>query len=68
VIFGVPTPLRSAEGNIVDGAKRESATDPARSKNQGMYGSSMRENRENLLPPAALITKRAAQGRPRPQS
>jgi hypothetical protein len=32
---------------------RESPADPARSKNQGMYGSSMRENRESPSPPAS---------------
>ena len=40
-----------AEGNIADGANRESSEDPARSKNLCMYGSSMRENRES--PPLA---------------
>jgi len=47
---------------------RESVTDPARSKNQGMRGISMRENREVPCSPAGLITGRAAQGRPRPQA
>ena len=44
---------------------RESLAGPARSKNQGMYGTSMRENRESPCPPAWLITGRAAQGTPR---
>lgn len=44
--FGVPTPSNRLEGNIVGGATRESPGDPARSENQGMYGISMRENRE----------------------
>ena len=44
---------------------REPPGDPARSKNQGMYGTSMRENRESPCPPAWLITGRAAQGTPR---
>ena len=34
------------------GRKRESPVDPARSENHGMYGSSMRENRESPSPPA----------------
>jgi hypothetical protein len=40
---GVPTSLTEAEGNIAGGAKREPSADPARSKNQGMHGISMRE-------------------------
>ncbi|MGH9298865.1 MAG: hypothetical protein ACRDZT_03005 [Acidimicrobiales bacterium] len=56
------------EGNIGRGATRESRQDPARSENHGMYGTSMRENREVPLSPAPLITGRAAQGRPRPQA
>ena len=35
-----------AEGNTVGGVMRESPADPARSENQGMYGTSMRENRD----------------------
>jgi hypothetical protein len=54
-----------AEGNIIGGVMRESPADPARSENQGMYGTSMRENRESPCPPAWLITGRAAQGTPR---
>ena len=46
--FGVPTPLSRPEGNIAGGAMRESPGDPARSKNHGMYGISMRENREEV--------------------
>jgi hypothetical protein len=41
---------------------------PARSENQGMYGTSMRENREIPGSPVDLISWRAAQGRPRPQA
>ena len=41
---------------------RESSVDPARSKNQGMYGISMRENREVPHPPARVITGWAARG------
>jgi hypothetical protein len=54
-----------AEGNTAGGVMRESPADPARSENQGMYGTSMRENRESPCPPAWLITGRAAQGTPR---
>jgi hypothetical protein len=35
---------------------REPLGGPARSQNQGMYGTSMRENRESPRPPAWLIT------------
>jgi hypothetical protein len=44
---------------------RELSGGSARSKNQGMYGTSMRENRESPCLPAWLITGRAAQGTPR---
>jgi hypothetical protein len=54
-----------AEGNTVGDVMREPSADPARSENQGMYGTSMRENRESPCPPAWLITGRAAQGTPR---
>ena len=63
--FGVPTPLSRPEGNIAGGVMREPPGGPARSENQGMYGTSMRENRESPCPPAWLITGRAAQGTPR---
>jgi hypothetical protein len=43
---GVPTPSSRSEGNIAGGAMRESPAGPARSENLGMYGVSMRENRE----------------------
>ena len=58
--FGVPTSLTEAEGNIASGVKREPSADPARSKNLGMCGISMRENREIPWSPVLLIT-----GRPR---
>ena len=45
---------------------RELLAGPARSENQGMYGTSMRENREVPRSPAWVITGRAAQGRPGP--
>jgi hypothetical protein len=41
---------------------RELLAGPARSENQGMYGTFMRENREVPCPPAWLITGQAAQG------
>ncbi len=54
-----------AEGNTAGGVMRELPADPARPENQGMYGTSMRENRESPCPPAWLITGRAVQGTPR---
>jgi hypothetical protein len=51
-----------AEGNIVDGVMREPLADSAWSENHGMYGNSMRENREVPCLPDPLITGRAAQG------
>jgi len=50
------------EGNTVSGARRELLADPARSENQGMYGNSMRENREIPPSPVWMITGRDAQG------
>jgi hypothetical protein len=44
---------------------RESLAGPARSENQGMYGTSMRENREVPRLPVRPVTGRAAQGTPR---
>ena len=44
---------------------RKLLADPVRSENHGMYGTSMRENREIPCLPAWLITGRAAQGTPR---
>ena len=60
--------MELAEGNTEHGVIREPWSDPARSKNLGMYGISMRENREIPWPPVWLITGRAAQGRPRPHA
>ena len=57
--------VQEVEGNIAGGVMREPLAGPARSENQGMYGTSMRENRESPCPPAWLITGRAAQGTPR---
>jgi len=53
------------EGHIASSAKRELLADPAWSKNQGMYGVLLRENREVPCSPVRVITGRAAQGRPR---
>ena len=41
---------------------REPLAGPARSENQGMYGTSVRENRESPCPPVRLVSGRAAQG------
>jgi hypothetical protein len=54
--------LSIAEGNTAGGATSEPLADPAWSENHGMYGNSMRENREIPYPPDPLITGRAAQG------
>ena len=54
--------VSSAEGNTVAGVIREPSTGPAWSENHGMYGNSMRENREVPCLPVLLITGRAAQG------
>jgi hypothetical protein len=58
--------VNSAEGNTARGVMREPLADPAWSKNHGMYGNSMRENREIPCSPGGLIARRAAQARPRP--
>lgn len=52
----------SAEGNTASDVIREPPAGPAWSENHGMYGNSMRENREVSWPPVPLITGRAAQG------
>ena len=62
----VPTPLTEAEGNIAGSVMRELPADPARSENHCMHGISMHENREIPCSPVWLITRRAAQARPRP--
>jgi RNA-directed DNA polymerase len=62
--FGAPT-LSNGRKATPLARYRELQAGPARSKNQGMYGTSMRENRESPCPPAWLITGRAAQGTPR---
>jgi hypothetical protein len=52
----------TAEGKIAGSVMRELSVDPARSENHGMYGLSMRENREIPLPPTRLIIGWDAQG------
>jgi|NGEPerStandDraft_6_1074524.scaffolds.fasta_scaffold44685_2 hypothetical protein len=64
--------IRGADAVVISGRPyrqqrfRELLADPARSKNLRMYGVSMRENREIPHSPVGLITRRAAQARPRP--
>ena len=48
--------VQEVEGNIPGGAIREPSGDPAWSKNQGMYGTFMRENRESPCPPVRLVS------------
>ena len=50
--FGVPTLSFYGEGNTTDDATRESFVGAAESRNDGMCGSSMRENRETPRPPS----------------
>jgi hypothetical protein len=57
--------VHTAEGNIDGDVRRESSWGPARSKNHGMHGTSMRENREIPCLPAGWMTGGAAQGTPR---
>jgi hypothetical protein len=57
--------VHNVEGNTAGGAMRKPLAGPARSENHGMYGTSMRENRESPYPPVRLISGRAAQGTPR---
>jgi RNA-directed DNA polymerase len=54
--------VQEVEGNTAGGVMRESSVDPARSENQGMYGTSMRENRDSPDPPVHLVGGRAAPG------
>src|SRR5512135_1092625 len=56
--------VQKVEGDIAGGVMREPLAGPARSENQGMYGTSVRENRESPCPPARLVSGRAAQGTP----
>ena len=45
-------------------ALARAARGPARSENQGMCGTSVRENREGPCPPACVVSGRAVQGTP----
>jgi len=54
--------VQEVEGNTAGGVMRELSADPARSENQGMYGVSMRENRESPCSPVQLITGWAVRG------
>ena len=58
---GVPTLLVVRKATPL-AALSQVAEDPARSENHGMYGNSMRENREIPCSPVRLITGQAAQG------
>jgi hypothetical protein len=67
-------PLRGADAVDRSGRQhhrwryRELPADPARSENPGMHGTSMRENREIPRSSGWPITRRTAQGRPRPHA
>jgi hypothetical protein len=56
------------EGHIAGSDSASCSVSPAWSKNLGMYGNFMRENREVPCSPAGLIAGRAAQGRSRPRA
>jgi hypothetical protein len=64
---GVPT-LLVVRKATPPAASSQAAEDPARSENHGMYGNSMRENREIPCSPVRLITGQAAQGTLRRQA
>jgi len=64
---GVPTLLVVRKATPL-AASSQAAEGPARSENHGMYGNSMRENREIPRSPVRLITGQAAQGTPRRQA
>lgn len=63
-VWGAHT-VHNVEGNTAGGAMRKLSAGPARSENHGMYGTSVRENRESPCLPVRLISGRAAQGTPR---
>jgi hypothetical protein len=54
--------VQEAEGNIAGGASASRRGALRGHWNHGMYGTSMRENREIPCPPVRLISGRAAQG------
>src|SRR5215467_5812804 len=57
--------VHEAEGNIAGGVIASRWGTLRGHGNHGMYGISMRENRESPCPPVRLISGRAAQGTPR---
>jgi|SRR5580693_3417778 RNA-directed DNA polymerase len=61
---GVPT-LSIGRKATSPAALCESPGDPARSENQGMYGTFVRENREVPCLPACVVCGRVAGGTPR---
>src|SRR5258708_13607652 len=54
--------VQEVEGNTAGGAMREPLAGPARAENQGMCGTSMRENRESPCPPVWLVTRAGRSG------
>ena len=67
VYSGVPT-LSERRKATSAAALSRGAVGPRVVKNQGMYGTSMRENREIPRPPIRVISGRDAQGTPRRSS
>jgi len=63
--FGVLTLSKRRKATFPAALSRAVWGTPRGHGNQGMYGTSMRENRESPRLPAWLITGRAAQGTPR---
>ena len=60
--FGVLTSSNEAEGNMVGNVMRELLAGPARSENQGMCRTFMRENREIPRSPVRVMSGRVARG------
>ena len=63
--FGVPTLSTKAEGNTTRSAIASSWWTPRGQRTMACTYTSMRENREVSCSPVWMITRRAAQGRPR---
>ena len=61
VAIGVPTLFKRWKATLLAALAR-AAAGPARSENQGMCGTSMRENRESLSPPVWLVTRTGRPG------
>ena len=53
---GVPTLSERRKATPLAALRREPSGGPARSENQGMCGTSMRENRESPCPPVRLVS------------